>query len=191
MVETWKDIKSYEGLYQISNLGRIKSLRKKIKNNGAFGKRKIITKNEKIVSSYKNKDGYSVVQLYKNNKRKLKFVHRLVAEAFIPNPENLPYVLHIIAISNGGTNISTNLYWGTQQQNIEDRTRDNHNNGVEIIQYNKNNEFVAKYKSIAEASRVTNINYNNIFMCCNNDKISNKHRKTAGGFIWKYAKEVI
>ena len=115
MVETWKDIKGYEGLYQISNLGRIKSLRKKIKNNGAFGKRKIITKNEKIVSSYKNKDGYSVVQLYKNNKRKLKLVHRLVAEAFIPNPNNYPYVNH--KDGNKANNCVDNLEWCNNSMN--------------------------------------------------------------------------
>ena len=77
--EIWKDILGYEGLYQVSNFGRVKSTK--------FGK-------ERILKLTKDKDGYLIVNLYKNNKSKTLKVHRLVAEVFLPNPYNLPQVNH-------------------------------------------------------------------------------------------------
>ena len=77
-MEIWKDVKDYEGRYKISNLGKIKSF---------YGK-------EKLLKPKKNHGGYLEVLLYKNNKNRLHRVHRLVAEAFIPNPENKPEVNH-------------------------------------------------------------------------------------------------
>ena len=85
-MENWKDIKGYEGLYQVSNLGRVKSLeRNAYKPNGVARK-----KEEKILASALNSNGYSFVNLYKNGKRKSMLVHRLVAMAFIENQENKP-----------------------------------------------------------------------------------------------------
>lgn len=185
MAEIWKPVNGYEGFYEVSNLGRIKSLERKIKNNGAFGKEKYITKSEKVVSTYKNKNGYSVVQLYKSKKREVKLVHRLVAEAFIPNPNNLPNVLHIIAISKGGTNIVSNLYWGTQEENIKDRTRDGNDRGVKVLQFDLKGNLINKWKSIAEASRETGISYMNIHRHCKNKM------KILKDFVWKYESEVI
>ena len=75
MKESWKEIKGYEGLYWVSDIGRVKSSRK-------------------ILKPLANKQGYYVVALYKDKKRKTAFIHRLVAEAFIPNPDNLPEVNH-------------------------------------------------------------------------------------------------
>ena len=89
-MEIWKDIKGFEGKYEISNLGRIRSLsRFKVgKSNSSF-----ITK-ERILSLSFNKDGYKKCSLHKNGKRFTYQVHRLVAEAFIPNISNLPQVNH-------------------------------------------------------------------------------------------------
>ena len=83
MKEEWRDIRGYEGKYQVSNLGRIKSL-----NYRGTGK-------EGILSPTPNKKGYLVIGLYKNNKQNKKRVNRLVAQAFIPNPDNLPQVNHL------------------------------------------------------------------------------------------------
>ena len=87
MKEIWKDIKGYEGLYQVSNMGRVKSL-KRI----SFDGRRI----EEKILKYKRagRGQYQCVGLYKNNTSKYKTIHRLVAEAFVPNPNNLPQVNH-------------------------------------------------------------------------------------------------
>ncbi len=87
--ELWKDIPNYEGLYQVSNLGKIKSLDRYV--NGRNSKRLI---KGKILSLVKEKDGYLVVNLYKNNATKQFRVHRIVAEVFLLNPDNLPEVNH-------------------------------------------------------------------------------------------------
>lgn len=100
MQEIWKDIKEYEGLYQISNLGNVKSL-----------------KRNKLLKPIKDKDGYLCVTLYKMCKLKEKKVHRLVAQTFILNPENKPQVNHIDG--NKQNNVVNNLEWCTRLENIE------------------------------------------------------------------------
>ena len=110
-MEIWKDIIGYEGLYQVSNLGRVKSL---VRYN-KFNKR-----NEDVVlkqNPYGPKLQYRQVQLSKDGNRKNHKIHRLVAQAFIPNPNNLPYVCHI---DDDTTNNSLqNLEWGTQSYNLK------------------------------------------------------------------------
>lgn len=100
MQEIWKDIKGYEGLYQVSNLGRVKSL-----------PRKNVTK-EKILNGGNNGDGYIKVSL----SNKLYYVHRLVAEAFIPKIEGKNFVNHID--ENKSNNNVNNLEWCTNKENI-------------------------------------------------------------------------
>lgn len=94
MREEWKPIKDYELLYLISNYGKVYILNKK-----------------RLIKPCKDKDGYIKINLYKDGKVKHTYLHRLVAETFIPNPNKLPLVLHKIPISNGGTNDVNNLYW--------------------------------------------------------------------------------
>ena len=101
--EVWKPIKDYEGLYEISNLGRVKSL-----NYKRTGK-------EKILKNTVCNDGYLKVGLTKNGKDKVFRIHRLVAEAFIPNPENKPFIDHINTIRDD--NRIENLRWCTQKEN--------------------------------------------------------------------------
>ena len=105
MKEVWKDIKDYEGLYQVSNLGRIKSLSRF--HYTGWGKNKGYIKKEKILKPRYDKKGYQMVVLYKNGIGKNFKVHRLVAEAFIPNPNNLPQINHKDEIKRN--NIFTNL----------------------------------------------------------------------------------
>jgi len=103
-MEEWRDIKGYEGLYQISNMGRVKTL--------ANDK----SRKEKIRKLRKDKDGYLQLNFTQNKVKKTPKVHRLVAEAFIPNPDNLSEVDHINRIKTD--NRAVNLRWCTHQQNI-------------------------------------------------------------------------
>ena len=107
MQEIWKDIKGFEGLYQISNLGRVKSVARYSEQNHFLP--------EKILSICHAIAGYTDVSLYKDGKRYHKKPHRLVAEAFIPNPNNLPEVDHID--TNKDNNCVDNLRWVTHSEN--------------------------------------------------------------------------
>ncbi len=107
--EIWKDIKGYEGLYEVSSFGRVKSLR------GWNGKEYILR--EKILKTIIAEDGkhYDVVSLHKDKKSTVYMVHRLVAETFLPNPENLPHVMHLD--EDRHNNKLSNLQWGTAKEN--------------------------------------------------------------------------
>jgi hypothetical protein len=116
-IEIWKDIKGFEGLYQISNYGRVKRLSKKVFNKGlVHGKEYFISK-EIILKNATISKGYQGVTLTKNKKRYSKKVHRLVAEAFIPNPENKSQINHIDC--NKKNNCVDNLEWNTQSENLK------------------------------------------------------------------------
>lgn len=159
MKEVWKDIQGYEGLYQVSNLGRVKSL-----NYHREGK-------EKMLSVYKN-GNYLRVTLFKNTKKTF-FVHRLVAEAFITNQKKLPEVNH--KDENKENNCVNNLEWCTSLYNAN---YGNRNNKIQkpIICI----ETGAEYQNLKEASQITKIYYTNISECCRGK------RKTAGGYHWKH-----
>ena len=112
-MEIWKDITEYENLYQVSNFGRIKTL-----GNDRSKKDKI----RKL-----GFDRYIKIRLCKNNIKKTIGVHILVARAFISNPYNLPYVCH--KDDNPHNNHFTNLFWGTQQDNMNDMVKKGRKNG--------------------------------------------------------------
>lgn len=180
MKEIWKDIKGYEGLYQISNLGNVKSLdRNYIRKNG----RNHHTK-ETIRAQSKNLKGYSFVRLSKNNNSKIKYIHRLVAEHFIPNPQMLPQVNH--KDENKDNNCVGNLEWCTNVYNCNYGT---HNERLRqslskrLNQYDLENNFIRTWFNSGEASNALKIDRGHIVDCCNGK------RKTSGGFIWKYKKD--
>lgn len=110
MKEIWKDIKDYEGLYQVSNLGNVRSLERKVKINKGYR----IVKNKILKLGIRN--NYYVISLNKNNKRKSFQVHRLVAEAFIDNLDNKPIINH--KNFNKLDNNVNNLEWCTQKENV-------------------------------------------------------------------------
>lgn len=109
MQEIWRDIKDFEGLYKVSNLGNVKALERYVLNNGGLQHRC-----ERILKPQASKGYYNIV-LCKNGKTYSKAIHRLVAEAFIPNIDNKLYVDHID--TNPSNNVVTNLRWVTQQEN--------------------------------------------------------------------------
>jgi hypothetical protein len=110
MEEIWKDIKGYEGYYQVSNLGRVKSVARVIQR-----KSKPYTVKEKILKARPDKDGYKYLVLCVNCKTKTTSIHRLVAQAFIPNPDNLPCINH--KDENPANNNVENLEWCTYSYN--------------------------------------------------------------------------
>lgn len=117
--EVWRDIVGYEGLYQVSNFGRVKSLKRKYINQyGEFGEKEEFIKKQKLSAfdkSQKDTKGYFVVSLANNDRGKWVRVHRLVATAFLPNPHNLPEVNH--KDGNKQNNNVDNLEWVTRSQN--------------------------------------------------------------------------
>ena len=113
MKEEWRAIEGYEGYYEVSNLGRVRSAERPYKNGKGI-------KKARILKSVVRKSGHKVVKLSLNGKGIDYYVHRLVAQAFIPNPDNLPYVLHTVSVSNGGTDEVSNLRWGTHEENTFD-----------------------------------------------------------------------
>ena len=117
--EIWKPIKDYEGLYEISNLGRVKRLCKTIIDSK--GRKQIFEEN--ILKPFKNK-GYLMIDLTKNKIKKRFLVHRLVAETFIPNPDNKPQVDHINTIRDD--NRADNLRWTTRSENCNNELTKKH-----------------------------------------------------------------
>lgn len=113
-MEIWKDIKGYEGSYMVSNYGRVKSLEKNIKSHNCS---RIQYRPERILKQYKSKWGYMRVYLTQNSIKKMFAVHRLVAMAFIDNPDNKPCVNHID--NNRNNNVVDNLEWCTYKENSQ------------------------------------------------------------------------
>ena len=110
-MEEWKSIPGYEGLYEISSYGRVKSLEiSYVRKNGVMDH-----KPEIILKPKNNGKGYSVVCLYKNKKHKYCLIHRLVAQTFIPNPDNLPMINH--KDEDKTNNSVDNLEWCTAKYN--------------------------------------------------------------------------
>ena len=164
MQEVWKDISGYEGYYQVSNLGRVRNIK--------F--------NRELKACFDNY-GYLLVVLSKCGKYRTRTVHRLVAETFIPNPDNLPQVNHKneIKADNRSQNLEwcTNLYnnnYGTKKERLAKFRM------KRVKQYDRNGNFVKDWDSISMAEKELNIDHSCILRCCK------LRQKTAGGFVWRY-----
>lgn len=163
MEEKWEPIKNYEGLYEISNFGNVKILaRVYTKYNYLTGRYNVIKVKEKITQGTLNK-GYRRICLTKNKIEKNKHIHQLVAEAFIPNPNNYKYVNHINGVKTD--NRVENLEWCTLYQNNAHAYKNNLRKTDDItpvLQYDLQGNFIKEYKSINEASRETNLDIRHI-----------------------------
>ena len=172
-MEIWKDISGYEGLYQVNKSGDIKSVERIIDG------KKI---NQRILKKSKDKQGYFIVHLWKNNKREIKGVRRLVADAFINNPENLPYVNHKNEIKTD--NCAKNLEWCTHEYNVRYGTgiaRMANHKSKAVLQISKSGETIKKWSSAKEAASALGIDDSGIA------KSAKGKLKTTGGYFWKYA----
>lgn len=182
MIEIWRDIKDYEGLYQVSNLGRVKSL-----NYHCSGK-------ERILKPIKDGRGYTFVILHKNRIKKHFLIHRLVASAFLENPENLPQVNHKDEDKTNnfvGTPENEykdgNLEWCSNEYNInfgtanKRRSEKNTNGKLSklVLQYTLDGTFVKEYPSTQECGR-NGFDFRKVSLCCLGKRKSHK------GYIWKY-----
>ena len=152
MTEIWKDIQGYEGFYQISNLGNVKSLERVIdKGNGILQHRK-----ERIMNKRESVDGYYVAKLNVNKKSKSIAIHILVARHFIDNPNNYPEVNH--KDCNRRNNQVDNLEWCTHQQNVEHSKQLGHyktKSGCDNPNY-KNDTLKIKYKNNPTLAKINN-----------------------------------
>ena len=166
--EEWKDIQGYEGIYQISNLGRVKSLKRK--NNRC--------RSDKILKQYIGKTGYMQLRLCKGHETKLWKVHVLIAKAFIDNPDNLPIINHIDADKTN--NDISNLEWCSYSQNNKHAYDNGLRKTKSLMQIALNGTPLKRWSCITEASQKTGIGVSSIWKCCNHQ------RTNAGGFKWQY-----
>lgn len=175
--EIWKEVCGYEGLYHVSNLGRVKST---------------VCKKYHILKPTLSCNGYHQVSLYVNGCSKTFFIHRLLMLSFIPNPENKPHVNHID--SNTINNNLDNLEWCTRSENIQHgydfgnmkapmrgKFGKKHNRSKAIVQLTSGGAYVNTFGSAYEAQRKTGISRSGISSACAG------RQKTSGGFMWKIA----
>ena len=196
MKEIWRSVKDFEGLYEISNLGNVKALRRTWKVWNYQGKKyQEMGNKEKILSSSLSKCNYKQVMLSKEGKRYLKTIHRLVAEAFIPNLDNKPCINHIDG--NKLNNCVENLEWCTYSENSihswnnnlekpywEGKFGKNHSTSKQVTQYDLRGNLIKKWDCISDAVRALKIDGGRITKCCQHKKYCH----SAGGYIWEYTK---
>ncbi len=204
MEEIWKDVTGYEGLYQVSNKGNVKSVKRVVKRPNNTN----LSVKERLLKTRSNRKGYAMVHLSKRGKEKSTTVHRLVAQAFIPNPNNLPQINH--KDENKNNNCVENLEWCDNKYNMNYgtaiertvKTKSERYNLSEISQKgqatkNKNNIgcvsipvnqftwdgiFLRRFYSSEQVKRELGIN--------NAYAVAKGRKKHAGGYIWLYDKDI-
>lgn len=185
--EEWKPIEGYEGWYEVSSFGRVRSLDRmrtaNIPNRGVhtFMKKGICKK------QHYHRDGYPMITLCKNGERKTFLVHRLVACAFVPNPNNLYEVNHIDEIKTN--NHASNLEWVTRMQNVHhgtgiERMKERTKNHLRpVVQMTMDGSYIKQWRCIIDASKALHIPYPGIVNACRGKY------KSSHGYIWMYAEK--
>ena len=195
MEEIWKDIKGYEGLYQVSNLGQIKRISRKKFGRGAKGNTV-----ERILKQEVCNSGYLRVTLYYSGTAKRYLVHRIVGTAFAPNPDNFPEINH--KDENKVNNTAENLEWCTSKYNsnygtAKERALKNRDIAKQVAntdynaiakktskrdkQLSQDGSLIRVWESQIQASRELGVRQGGISNCCVGRK------ETAGGYRWEYA----
>lgn len=186
--EIWKPVKGYEGYYEVSNRGRVKRV-------GKYRNQVKEWESNVILKPAKKNNGYMFCQLSKDNKASTKMIHRLVAEAFIDNPDNKPTVNHIDG--NRANNTVENLEWATYTENNNHAihvlatvdSRKNNKSSKPVLQYDLQGNFIQEYPSYREAVRQTGIKA--IDVVCRGERQKGRKQKTAGGYLWRYKEDEI
>lgn len=169
--EEWRPVVGFEGLYEVSNMGRVKSLN----YNGAKGKEHLLHQYEVGGSNRE----YFQVSLYNKGNKKIRYVHTLVAQAFIPNPHNLPCVNHKDECKHN--NHADNIEWCTYYYNVHYGTAIQRK-CKKVRQYDLNGYFIREWDSSIQIEEELGISRYSVRKCCQ------KKLPHVRGYIWKYAK---
>jgi len=184
--EIWKDIVGYEGMYEVSSFGRVRSLDRRLRNGRLH--------TGSVLKTRIARNGYELVSMYADGMQKTDTVHRIMAQAFIPNPDNLPQINH--KDENKANNAVDNLEWCDSAYN------NNYGNHIRrimeteswkpnlekalatrpksVLCLNQSGDIVSRYESARAAAKELGINPSNISACCLGKQ------KSAKGFTWKY-----
>lgn len=181
ITEIWKSINGYEGFYEVSNLGNVRSV-DRISNGRTYSGR--------VLLKGLNKKGYEQVTLSKGDKQKTKSVHILVGIAFIPNPDNKPQINHKDGVKTN--NNIDNLEWNTNSENNthaynvlkrkspwQDKKGSLHGASKPVLKFDKNNVFIEEYPSVSIAAELNNLKHSHI------SRVIHGVKKSTGGFKWK------
>ena len=173
-MEHWKEVVGYEGVYEVSDKGRVRS----VDRVDRIGRKR----RGQEIKPATQKNGYKFISINHDGKQKHALVHRLVAEAFLENADGLPEVNH--KNENKADNSVENLEWCTHKQNHNYGTghkKSAEKQSVSVVQKNVDGEIVARWRSIREAARTTGAGRKEIGRCCNGKL------RTSNGYIWEYA----
>ena len=176
MEEVWKQVCGFEGVYEVSTLGRVRSLDRR-NAAGAFCKGVVLKQRV-------GNQGYPYVILKNGAVQKTIKTHRLVASAFLPNPENLPQINHKDEVKTN--NRLDNLEWCDAYYNIHYGTamlRSSEKQSKPVFQFDLDGRLVGKHKSTRAAQTETGVSQSKISMCCNRKRI------TAGGYRWEFCEK--
>ncbi len=181
MDEIWKDIEGYEGKYQVSNLGRVRSLPRICISSNASGEYRFLTK-VKILRTFEQNNGYRRISFGKGKDKRAFLVHRLVGFAFVPGYREGLFINH--KDENPSNNRADNLEWVTaHENNIYGNHIENCQRHRAVEQLTKDGHFIQRFDSIKEASKATGCRTTSIQACC-------KGRfKSSLGYRWRYAED--
>ena len=189
MTEEWKAVEGYEGIYEVSNLGRVRSVDHLARHVSRTGTEFTVTYKGRIRKPYTDKDGRQRVMFKKDGKHVAMKVHRLVAEAFIPNPDNLPYINH--KDENPSNNRADNLEWCTHEYNVRYgtaimRIRETQlKRAHAVYQMDLEGNVLGKFLSLERAAEAMGCCTQLIKRVCD----GKPHCFTAKGYRWRWAED--